>query len=256
VFSNNTVPPWKYSDDLEVANGRAFGAMVATADDVAYFLGGYNKVNGFLNKVSRIKADETWIDESTLTMTTAKSHFCGIYDDKVDSRGEKWLYTIGGWNIDYLSSIERIKVGPTGMAAAPWEKYSTDLTEARSDHACAVVQHGWTRGILVAGGYRTDGAWMATVEFLDIVRGKFLSPDLFPRLNEGRHYNGLANLDFVPFVFGGWNNGSMNSLEYLDERQNAESATWKMEKKMAMSVAREKFATAEVPYAFLPDCPP
>lgn len=81
----------------------------------------------------------------------------------------------------------------------------------------------------------------------------FLSPDLFPRLNEGRHYNGLANIDFLPFVFGGWNNGSMNSLEYLDEK--IPEPTWKKEKNLHLVVAREKFAYVELPYEFMPDCP-
>ena len=58
------------------------------------------------------------------------------------------------------------------LLAAPWEEYSVDLSEARSDHACSLVQHGWRRGILVAGGYRTDGAWMSTVEFVDLERGE------------------------------------------------------------------------------------
>ena len=47
----------------------------------------------------------------------------------------------------------------------------------------------------------------------------------FPRLNEARHYNGIGTLDFMPFVFGGWNNGSTSSLEYLDER--SESPKWR-----------------------------
>ena len=155
-----------------------------------------------------------------------------------------------------MASIHRIKVGAAdGLVTGSWETYSTDLTEARSDHACAMIQHGWVRGILVAGGYRTDGAWMTKVEFLDIERGQFLSPDLFPRLNEGRHYNGLANIEFIPFVFGGWNNGSMSSLEYLDERM--QSPIWKKAtKKLSLRISREKFASVEVPFEFMPDCPP
>ena len=64
------------------------------------------------------------------------------------------------------------KVDTGKMIVAPWEMYSTDLSEARSDHACSLVQHGWRRGILVAGGYRTDGAWMSTVEFVDLEQGE------------------------------------------------------------------------------------
>ena len=70
------------------------------------------------------------------------------------------------------------KVGTGNKIVAPWEMYSTDLSEARSDHACSLVQHGWKRGILVAGGYRTDGAWMSTVEFVDLERGESLSREM------------------------------------------------------------------------------
>lgn len=73
---------------------------------------------------------------------------------------------------DYQFRFSQCKVGTGNMVAAPWEMYSTDLSEARSDHACSLVQHGWKRGILVAGGYRTDGAWMSTVEFVDLERGE------------------------------------------------------------------------------------
>lgn len=172
VFTNGSMPPWEYGDPIEVSNGRAFGAMVATASNVAYYLGGYNMVDGFLNSVGLLAAAGTWSGQPAMNMPEKKSHFCAVYDNIADIRGEKWLYTIGGWNINYLSSIHRINIGDTdGLATGSWEQYSTDLTEARSDHACAMAQHGWKRGILVAGGYRTDGAWMTKVEFLDIERG-------------------------------------------------------------------------------------
>ena len=63
------------------ANGVAFGATVATAPDVAYFLGGYNKDDGFLDSVARIKSDGTWTDEAGLRMNQSKSHFCAVYDE-------------------------------------------------------------------------------------------------------------------------------------------------------------------------------
>ena len=50
----------------------------------------------------------------------------------------------------------------------------------------------------------------------------------FPRLNEARHYNGIGTLDFMPFVFGGWNNGSMSSLEFLDERSDIPKWRWEL----------------------------
>ena len=48
----------------------------------------------------------------------------------------------------------------------------TGLNEARSDHACAEVQvDAVKKGIVAAGGYRTDGAWMKSVEFFDYEKG-------------------------------------------------------------------------------------
>ena len=42
------------------------------------------------------------------------------------------------------------------------------MNEARSDHACAEVQvDALRKGIVATGGYRLDGAWMSSVEFLD-----------------------------------------------------------------------------------------
>ena len=142
-YRNDRTPagaaPWEGETQRALphgANGVAFGATVATAPDVAYFLGGYNKDDGFLDSVSRIKADGTWTDEAGLRMNQSKSHFCAVHDeipvsvlklrfdfrtpcewrtrsvctDSIqDSRGERWMYTIGGWNIEYIKSIHRIK---------------------------------------------------------------------------------------------------------------------------------------------------
>ena len=97
----------------------------------------------------------------------------------------------------------------------------------------------------------------------------------FPRLNEARHYNGIGTLDFMPFVFGGWNNGSTSSLEYLDERSEIPKWRWgflwnfKVKivihkigsslnlryAKFNLLIKREKFAYTEVPYDFMPECP-
>ena len=62
-----------------------------------------------------------------------------------------------------------------------WEQID-DMMEPRADHACAVVQHfygkksqlnpPWTTGIMVTGGYRLQGAWTSSVDFLDFRTGK------------------------------------------------------------------------------------
>ena len=91
-FKNRSAPgaaPWETTGALPNANGVAFGAMVATAPDVAYFLGGYNKDDGFLDSVSRVvDALGTWTAEAALRMNESKSHFCAVHDDVLVSPDE------------------------------------------------------------------------------------------------------------------------------------------------------------------------
>lgn len=82
--------------------------------------------------------------------------------------GDSFLYTIGGWNTGgYLATVHRIKVGTGGVIFdGDWEAIDS-FQVSRADPACAEVQYGWTKGIMVAGGYRMDGAWLDTVEFFN-----------------------------------------------------------------------------------------
>ena len=59
-----------------------------------------------------------------------------------------------------------------------------------------------------------------------LVLGSLIPMTHFPRLNEARHYNGIGIIDFMPFVFGGWNNGSTGTVEYLDERSDSPKWRW------------------------------
>ena len=80
AFDNTTNPPWDYTGDL--ANGRAFGAAVTTAADVAYIMGGYNKDDGFLDSMEKLAAAGTWtMEPASSNMAEKKSHFCAVYDN-------------------------------------------------------------------------------------------------------------------------------------------------------------------------------
>ena len=84
--------PWETTGVLPHSNGVAFGAMVATAPDVAYFLGGYNKDDGFLDGVSRVvDALGTWTSEAALKMNESKSHFCAVHDEILVRRPQQNL---------------------------------------------------------------------------------------------------------------------------------------------------------------------
>ena len=88
--------------------------------------------------------------------------------------------------------------------------------------------------------------------FYVIFSGKWTSLLFFPRLNQGRHYHGLTTMGLVPTVFGGWNNGSLSSIERLDYC-GSDGPMWKETKKF-MLAPREKFAYARTPYDFASDC--
>jgi len=69
--------------------------------------------------------------------------------------------------------VHRSEVSDTGAASA-WQTF-TPLAQSRSDMACMEVQVDTNRkGLMAAGGYRTDGAWLSTVEFLDYEKGEWV----------------------------------------------------------------------------------
>ena len=85
-----------------------------------------------------------------------------------------------------------------------------------------------------------------------LVLGKWTSLLFFPRLNEARHYHGLTTIGLVPTVFGGWNNGSLSSIERIDYCESS-GPVWKKTKNF-MLLPREKFAYARTPSDFVSDC--
>ena len=129
------------------------------------------------------------------------------------------------------------------------------LIQERSDHACSVIQvplgSEWHSGIMVAGGYKDNGAWTNTVEFFSFEKATWTPFTFFPQLSEGRHYHGATSLGLIPTIFGGWNNGSLASIERLNYCTTP--PTW-VETKEWLLVGREHFAYAKVPSDFYKDC--
>ena len=105
------------------------------------------------------------------------------------------------------------------------------------------------RSFEFAGGYRDNGAWTNTVEFFNFEKGEWTPFAFFPQLTDGRHYHGLTTLGLIPTLFGGWNNGSLDSIEYLDycNEKWVKNQEW-------LLVKREHFAYANVPKTFYKDC--
>ena len=101
------------------------------------------------------------------------SHFLQIH-------GFEYFYTIGGWDIDFLSSVHRIKIDPDKgepKDGAKWEDHVPSLKQNRGDHACDVITYVhddvWETGIIVAGGYSSIGAWTNKVEFFNFETGTY-----------------------------------------------------------------------------------
>lgn len=193
-----------------------------------------------------------------MTMPERKSHFCTLL---VEIHGLKYFYTIGGWNLDFLGSVHRIQIDTsTGEPAsgATWEEVES-LIDARADHACEVIQYvhdkntvpTWETGILVTGGYKSIGAWTNSVEFFNFEKGIWTPFAFFPQMTEGRHYHGITTLGLIPTVFGGWNNGSLASIEQINYCSQPPKWT---ETKDWLKVPREHFAAVKIPNTFLKDC--
>ncbi len=82
AYTNGSATPWDYTAPLSTANGRAFGSMVATKKDVAYYMGGYNKDDGFLDTIEKVASSGAWSAlGAAFNMPEKKSHFCTVYDD-------------------------------------------------------------------------------------------------------------------------------------------------------------------------------
>jgi len=269
-WSKGDCRPCNSANGIHLKQKRGFHSMVVVekedGENVMLALGGYNGDN-FLDSIE--KYDPTgadgagaWDIVAGMKMNETRSHFCAVYY-RDPRHGKRYLYVIGGWdNKDYSSKVFRMLLNAEGLGETKdWERLD-DMKEPRADHACAVVQHfyginsktipPWTTGIMVSGGYRLRGAWTSSVDFLDFRTGKWTSLLFFPRLTQGRHYHGLTTMGLVPTVFGGWNNGSLSSIEGLDYC-GSDGPMWK-ETKNFMLAPREKFAYARTPYDFASDC--
>ena len=71
-------------------------------------------------------------------------------------------------------------------------------------------------------------------------------------MKEGRHYHGITTLGLIPTIFGGWNNGSLASIEQINYCTKP-APEWK-ETQNYLKVAREHFASVKIPNTFLTDC--
>ena len=84
-----------------------------------------------------------------------------------------------------------------------------------------------------------------------IISGSWEPVTFNPYLTDGRHNHGMTTLNMIPAVFGGWNNGSLNTIEVFNDCQSP--PVWE-KGPMKLLFKREKFATLRVPKSFATHC--
>ena len=80
----NTIKPWESTEaTAKLKSTRAFASVLTIEvefnNTLLYLLGGYNKVNGFLDSVEQYnKVDGTFAVMDSMKLPEAKSHFCTL----------------------------------------------------------------------------------------------------------------------------------------------------------------------------------
>ncbi|XP_023330247.1 uncharacterized protein LOC111702710 [Eurytemora carolleeae] len=246
---------------------RGFFSMAAVGTK-AFAFGGYNTVTGMLNDIEEY--DGTTWSASTITLPSPRSHTCAVH---VRMNQKDMIYLLGGWDdkINFLPDV--LKFDVVDGVLSKDSSFSLNLpvdiegvSPGRADMACMHYRmKGWNDGILITGGYRSSGAWLNTVWFLDLTIALNQSGTANPwiRLNDlsknfdgGRHYHGMSTTAGQPWIIGGWNNGPLKStLSYFEcETEDiTRPGIWKSNKFKTLKVGREKFASISVPKRIIPN---
>ncbi|XP_040569413.1 uncharacterized protein [Lepeophtheirus salmonis] len=223
---------------------RAYASSVNILERIL-ILGGYDSHEGFLSSVETYK-NGTWSISNELTMLKGKSHFCALTTMKNE------IVIAGGWNGQYLKEIDLLKFNENGTVTDKWITFPVLMKEPRSDAACVETQIGWERGILIAGGYDRMNTWKGSIEFYSYDEGKWKDLDILPMLSTPRHYHGMSILNSIPIIFGGWNNGALSSIEFLDGKsdKSMNTVTWRSRSDLNLTIRREKFGYTKIPSIF------
>lgn len=129
-----------------------------------------------------------------------------------------------------------------------WEKKKS-LPGWRQGHGCATLSGG---GVLVAGGWDQNGGnWPNVLDTAAVYNGDSWE-ELAGRLNTGRRYGQMVELDGRILYFGGEDNEDkvLDTVEEFDE----ETGTWKLLEE-TMQVPRKGFSAVVVP-ATIAGCNP
>ena len=186
---------WRESEPL--VEKRNLFTMTAVNDKIVV-TGGSNDVVGDLASVE-IYEDGLWTINPGMELTSTRFGHCAVeYMNK--------LIIIGGvssrhtMNVVEMMDMTKIENGWTTLPA---------MIIKRGYTACAVVEVDGITGVLVTGGWNGLD-YIDAVEFLNL---EFFEWEQLPSLLTGRADHSLAVVGGLATVFGGFDDGALNTSE-------------------------------------------
>ena len=142
-------------------NKKRSGHAAVVCNGSVYVMGGYN--GRFLDCIERIDANDL-LQSSLTASNTHENHWTtltcrlssGRYGCRAVAVHNRYIVVMGGWNDQYLSSVDIIDASNHAVAAGP------SMTIPRQLCASAVIGHR----IFVVGGDSNDGN-LDSVEYMD-----------------------------------------------------------------------------------------
>ena len=217
---DGTLEPWKKIYSLN--EPRGYAAAISHKGFV-YVLGGANGEHGFnlLSTVERAKVTPDgsigrWVVEKNKLFSRRRGTTAAVLGD--------YLYAIGGYNGEFLDTVERTKIGPDGTLGE-WELVSIML-ERRYIHS-SVFAHG--RLYVIAGHERGSGGALDDVEFTQTdSAGEISEWQEAPTLRVPRYGAGAIENNGHIFVLGGFDGNDIDSVERASINPDGSLTPWKM----------------------------
>ena len=217
---NGTLEPWKKIYSLN--EPRGYAAAISHKGFI-YVLGGANGEHGFnlLNTVERAKvgADGSigrWVVEENRLFSRRRGTTAVILGD--------YLYAIGGYNGEFLDTVERARIGPDGTLGE-WELVSIML-ERRYIHSSVFAQG---RLYVIGGHERGSGGALGDVEFTQTdSAGEISEWQQAPTMKVPRYGAGAIEDKGHIFVLGGFDGNYIDSIERASINPDGSLTPWKL----------------------------
>lgn len=236
IDKNGMLGKFKYTANLVEPRGF-FKAVYYNG--YIYAVGGANGEHGvnLLNTVERAKINpdgslDEWILEKNKMFSARRG------DTAVAAKG--YIYAIGGFNGEFLDTVERAKVLEDG-SLGKWELLPQILTVERYIHGSTMLGDY----IYNFGGHERKGgdaldkvAWSKIDDKGDLSEWKETSPINIPRFLT----KAIANKGYV-FVIGGYDGNYIDAVETTTVNPDGSLGKWKMTAPLSIPRASMMIAT-------------